>query len=291
VHLKAKLLLILFLLINGYLFLSLDNEKLLSKNKLSILAIDVGQGDSFLIKFPNGKTALIDAGNSSSYRDNGKDVIEPLLKYVGVSKINYGFVSHIDADHYMGYYSLIKDNLIDTIYKPIADEKSKKDARFEKFIRAHNLPIKYYSKNKIMVGNCRVYTLNDTSDSIYLGMDTNGKSGVIKIVYGNISILFVGDAEKKSEKYYVSRYNNFLKSNVLKVGHHGSKTSSSVEFLNAVKPEYGIISAGLRNKFHHPSPSVIERLDTMKIKIRRTDREGAVLLQSNGLNYEFVNWR
>jgi len=104
-------------------------------------------------------------------------------------------------------------------------------------------------------------------------------------------MLFVGDAEKRAEKYYEFRYGKFLGSSILKVGHHGSKTSSSVPFLQTVKPDYGIISVGLYNRFHHPSPSVIERLDTMKIKIHRTDREGAVLLQSNGLNYKFVDWR
>jgi len=291
IHLRAKIVFILLLLCSALVLFPLDNEKLLADGKLTIMAIDIGQGDSFLIKFPNGKTALIDAGNKTPYRDNGKAVIEPVLNYAGISKINYGFVSHIDADHYKGFFSLIKDGFVDTIYKPTINQELVKDVQFEKFVKSHNIPIKYYSRKKIMIGNCRVYILNDTANADYLSMDTNNKSGIIKIDYGKFSMLFVGDAEKRAEKYYELRYGKFLGSRILKVGHHGSKTSSSLPFLQAVKPDYGIISVGLYNRFHHPSPSVIERLDTMQIKIHRTDREGAVLLQSNGLNYEFVDWR
>ncbi len=291
VHLRAKLMLMLLLFCNAIVLLPLDNESLLAEGKLSIMAIDIGQGDGFLIKFPNGKTAMVDAGNATPYRDNGRVVIEPVLKYAGISKINYGFVSHIDADHYKGYLSLIKDGFVDTVFKPILDPNLGKDVRFENFVSAKSIPIKYYSHQKIMVGNCRVYILNDTTDTSFLPKDTNDKSGIIKIVYGNFSVLFVGDAEKRTEKYYISKYGNFLKSSILKVGHHGSKSSSSFQFLSKVKPEYGIISVGLHNKFHHPSPSVIERLNQMKIKIHRTDREGAVIFQSDGTSYKFIDWK
>jgi len=136
-----------------------------------------------------------------------------------------------------------------------------------------------------------MYVLNDTTNTTYNRFDTNNKSGVLKIVHGNNTFLFVGDAEKRAEKLLVNTYGKFLDVDVLKVGHHGSKTSSSELFLDYTKPEIALISVGLNNKFRHPSKIVIDRYENRNIEIDRTDIEGAIIYQSDGKNITKINWK
>jgi competence protein ComEC len=119
----------------------------------------------------------------------------------------------------------------------------------------------------------------------------NNTSLVVKLQYGATSFLFVGDAEEDAERVMVDRYGEFLRSNVLKSGHHGSITSSSSPFLDAVRPSVVIVSVGRNNKFHHPSPAVIGRFQAIHADVIRTDREGAVVLVSDGERVRKVRWR
>ncbi len=281
---------ILLLLFTMFNFLKLDDKNLLPNGLLSIVYIDIGQGDSFLLKFPNGTTALIDAGNATEYFDNGERVIYPLLQRLGIDEIDYAFISHLDSDHYGGSISLINKNIIKKVYKP-KNNNSVKDSIFEDYLNFKKINYSYYSNESFDIDGCKVYTLNDTSNYSFNNFDSNNKSGIIKFVYGNTSFLFVGDAEHEAEKYLMSRYSEFIKSDVLKVGHHGSKTSTSDSFLDLVNPKIGIISAGVMNKFKHPSKSVIKKLNKRNITIQRTDYEGAIILTSNGESINTIDWR
>ncbi len=271
-------------------FMSLDDTKLLPDGELSIVAIDVGQGDGFLIKFPDNTTALIDAGNATQYFDVGERIIEPLIKRLGLGKIDYAFISHLDADHYAGSIYLINNNYIDTVFKPY-DPMSITDSIYQDYLTANNIPYFFYTESKKEIGGCSLYFLNDTTNSTYKNFDKNNKSGIIKLVYGKNSFLFVGDAEIEAEELLIEKYSSFLKSDVLKIGHHGSKTSTIDLFLDFVNPRIGIISAGIMNKFKHPAKSVIKKLNDRNIKIFRTDRDGAVILTSDGKQIKFINWR
>lgn len=162
---------------------------------------------------------------------------------------------------------------------------------FEEYLDAFNVGYEYYSNASMEIDNCKIYFLNDTTNYLYNNFDSNNKSGIIKIVYGKNSFLFVGDAEHESEEYLVERYSEFLKSDVLKVGHHGSKTSSSDEFLELVDPKIGIISAGIMNKFKHPSKVVIDKFKHKNVVLRRTDYEGAIIITSDGENITNIDWR
>lgn len=133
--------------------------------------------------------------------------------------------------------------------------------------------------------------MNDTSDAEYDLLDSNDKSGIIKIVHGDNTFLFVGDAEKKAEKLLVRNYSGFLHSDVLKVGHHGSRTSSTVEFLEKVSPKFALISAGIENKFNHPAPDVVDRYEGIGASMLRTDISGAIVLQSDGKEIKMIDWR
>ncbi|MFA8341553.1 MAG: DNA internalization-related competence protein ComEC/Rec2 [Rhodothermaceae bacterium] len=269
----------------------IDNENLFPENIFTVCAIDVGQGDAFLLKFPNGKTAIIDAGNATPYFDNGTRVILPLLNHLGIEKIDYAFITHLDSDHYKGILSLVKENKVELVYKPPLDSTLKKDLRFEKFLNDNSVKFKYYKKEILDIGNCRLYFLADTKSPFYADFDVNNKSGIIKLIHGNNTFLFVGDAEHEMESWLAAGYKNFLKSDYLKVSHHGSKTGTIPEFIRFVKPEIAVISAGIENKFKHPSPSVVQRLKQYNCAVDRTDKEGAVIYQSDGTKIKKIYWR
>lgn len=253
--------------------------------------VDVGQGDSFLLKFPNGETALVDAGDATRNFDNGERVILPLLNHFGIQKIDYAFVSHVDADHYGGFVSLIINKKIKRIFKPQIDSTSIKDIKFENFLHRENIPVTYYKKGNMEIGNAKIYFLNNRRIESTVKMSSNNKSGLLKIVYGGTSILFTGDLEEKAERQYSAEYKTFLNSDILKVSHHGSKNGSLPAFINFVKPKISLISAGLKNKFGHPSNLIIKLLRSNKSTIYRTDKSGAILLTSDGKVFSKINWR
>jgi competence protein ComEC len=278
----ARLLVIPLLIADFIIISSIDNWDLLAKNELNVLMIDVGQGDSFLIRFPDGETALIDAGEASMNFDNGRKVILPLLNYLDIPEIDYAFVSHIDSDHYSGFVSLIRAGKIKKIYKPELDTALSKDLKFENYIRNRHIPVNHYNNSEIKIGNARLFVLNNKSIPFRKSNSNNDNSSLIKIIYGNTSFLFTGDLGKTAEQYYASLYSNSLKSDVLKVSHHGSKYCSTFNILNKIQPQFALISAGIKNKYNHPSAGVLARLRMFHTNILRTDKEGAVLLKSDG---------
>lgn len=282
---------IVLLIVAAVTWMKIDDTELLDENKLSVIAIDIGQGDSFLLKLPDGKSILIDAGDATKYFDNGEGVIIPLLERLGINKIDYGFVSHIDSDHYSGFISLIKRGIIKQIIKPALDTSLAKDIEFEKVLKEYKTPFRYYSKEILIIDNVRMYVLNDTTKNNYKEMSTNDRSGMVKLVYGKTAFLFTGDAGIKSEKYYVNTYGTFLRTDILKAGHHGSKTSSSQQFVNIVDPKMVLISAGVANKFKHPHKETIAKFEKLDSQIFQTNKNGAILFQSDGRTIKNINWK
>jgi competence protein ComEC len=283
---------VLTLLVTGNIILlcGLDNKKLMPDNVLSIMAIDVGEGDAILVKYPDNKTALIDAGEANQYFDNGEKVIYPLLNYLGIEMIDYGFISHIDSDHYSGFFSLIEKGIIRKIYKPEVDSSLSKDIRFERYLKKKKIPFCYYNRQVFKSGGTRTYIFNRLCDSKEQST-SNDNSGVMKICYGSKSFLFTGDLGVKGEMYFIESDSSSLASDVLKVSHHGSKSGTSLEFLSVVKPSISIISAGVLNRFKHPAQETLDRLKTVNSKIYRTDEEGAILFRCDGKRIEKIDWR
>jgi len=291
VNIFAQMILIIFLIADFYIISLADKKDLITKNELSVMMIDVGQGDSFLIKFPDGETALIDAGNASMKFDYGERVIKPLLNYLDIASIDYGFVSHIDMDHYGGFVSLIQSGLIKKIYKPDLDTNLSRDSKFESFVKGNKIPLNHSKREILKIGNARILILNSNFIEAGKGKSNNDRSMLIKIVYGNTSFIFTGDLSKKAENYYGPFYKGLLNSTVLKVSHHGSKYGTSLSFLGFTKPKISLISAGLKNKYKHPSPEVLTKLHYVNSEIMRTDKLGAVLLRSDGISVLPVKWR
>jgi competence protein ComEC len=249
------------------------------------MMIDVGQGDAFLIKSPGGKIILVDAGQADQIFDRGERTILPLLDELNIDQIDYAFISHLDLDHYGGIISLIHKGRIGHLLKAPPD-KTEADGKLEKFLKDRGQSFSYYYKGIMKVDELRIYILNDGNISL---MGNDG-SGVLRMLYGNISILFTGDIHQAGERYYINSYGKFLSSDVLKVSHHGSKSSTSGEFIKFVNPDFALISAGYKNRFGHPSEEVLTRLTSAGCRIYRTDLNRAVLLRSDGYEIRQVSW-
>jgi len=281
VSMKAKVIIVSLLLLNYLAFEKIDNQEYFDKGKLSVLMIDVGQGDSFLVMLPDQKVLLIDAGANMNGFDNGEKIIVPLLKYLRIKQIDTGIISHLDNDHSGGFNYLIEKGYVKEILKPEVNPLKLEDVNLETIAKNKNVNIKYYKPSIIKGENYRIYILNKNSSN-RLSTSENEKSGIIKLVFGKTSFLFVGDAGIQTENELIQRYDNFLQTDVLKLGHHGSKYSSSDEFLSKVSPKIALISVGANNRFGHPSIKVLASLLKRKIHINRTDLRGYSALVSDG---------
>ena len=258
---------------------------------LTIHVIDVGQGDSILVQTPNGKNILIDAGFgpcSWSDYDAGKKRVLPYLEYLGVKKLDAVIVSHPHNDHDGGIATVLREmkveELIDSGYKHTA-------AHYYKALElARKNGLKY---RQVKAGDrldfdpaVEMKVLSPPGPNAFHGTnsDTNNSSIVLRMTYGDVSVLLTGDAERDAEQVMVrNRYN--LKAHVLKVGHHGSKTSSNERFLGQVDPELAIISCGLDNRYGLPKDEILRRIERKKAKIYRTDFDSTVVVASDGKFY------
>lgn len=267
--LKYSLLFILFLLFIGINVPGRTGE-------LIIHFLDVGQADSILLELPNNEIMLIDAGNNS----DGRKVVS-YLRDKGIDTIDYLIGTHPHADHIGGLDDVIDNFEIGRIYLPQVIHTSK---TFEDVL----LAVQRKGK-KITPARAGVSILNESELKIYFLSpirndydDLNHYSAVIKVDFLNKSFLFTGDAEIPNEEEMIEKYGSRLKSHVLKVGHHGSNTSTSEEFIEKVVPDYAVISVGKDNSYGHPSTLVIQRLQNHGVKIYRTDLQGTIIARSDG---------
>ncbi|MCI1477242.1 MAG: MBL fold metallo-hydrolase [Clostridium beijerinckii] len=246
-------------------------------NKMFVHYIDVGQGDCILVQV-NNKNLLIDSGPKSDRRK-----LFNYLSGLNLNKLDYVIATHPHEDHIGNMDDIIKTYSIGTFYSPKVESTTKS---FEDMVDA--------LKNK----NLKVHVLKNNSNSIDLGENTkvnvfspnkdfydnlNNYSPVIKIQYGNTSFLFTGDAEKEVEKEILNNNEDII-ADVLKVGHHGSSTSTSKDFLKKVNPSIAVISVGKDNIYNHPDAITTKLLDESNIKTYRTDKDGTIVICSDGSN-------
>ncbi|MZK53902.1 ComEC/Rec2 family competence protein [Clostridium beijerinckii] len=246
-------------------------------NKMLVHYIDVGQGDCILVQV-NNKNLLIDSGPKSDRKK-----LFNYLSGLDLNKLDYVIATHPHEDHIGNMDDIIKTYSIGTFYAPKVESTTKS---FEDMVDA--------LKDK----NLKVHVLKNNSTSIDLGENTkvnvfspnkdfydnlNNYSPVIKIQYGNTSFLFTGDAEKEVEKEILNN-NEDISADVLKVGHHGSSTSTSKDFLKKVNPSIAVISVGKDNIYNHPDAITTKLLDENNIKTYRTDKDGTIVICSDGSN-------
>ncbi len=235
---------------------------------LEIHFLDVGQGDSSLIITPNRKTILIDGGGStSSTFDVGKDTLIPYLLDKGYTKLDYVFISHFDQDHVGGILSLLEELKVGQIFISKQGETSDNYEAFLEIVTQKNLNVQEVKMgDKVTIGDVTFHILWPSEKQIEENM-LNNNAMVMKLQYKSFSMLFTGDIEEVAEKKMLSVYSDnldSLKATILKVAHHGSKSSSTEEFLKTVNSKIAIIGVGENNMFGHPSNVVLERLQSFR---------------------------
>ena len=257
-----------------------EADKIELTNDLMVFFLDVGQADSILIKSQD-EYMLIDAGNNA----DGKKLVS-YFNSLGITKFKYVFGTHAHEDHIGGLDDVIKNFKIDKFYMPDAPSTTTTYVEVLNALEKKNIK---YSIPKI--GS--KLTLGDSNlEVIYVGDDNredlNDTSIVLKLTYKNISFLFTGDLTSNVEREIVSKN---IESTVLKVGHHGSKYSSSAVFLNQVDPKYAVISCGKNNEYGHPHSVVVNKLEKLGATVFRTDLLGTVVALSDGdkIEFKYVN--
>jgi len=260
-----------------------------------ITVIDVGQGDSILIETPNHKHILIDSGGKFDFEkeewrkrkdpfDVGKDIVLPYLHYRGIHRLDLAIVTHEDFDHLGGYLSLVDHVKIET------------------FVVGQSFPLTEYGKNlqrKLKEKNIKIVHVNKLqavqpdkyTKMILFPVDlkhseqNNDHSLVVFLHMYQTTSMFSGDLEAEGEKELLGKY-LLPEVDLLKVGHHGSNSSTSVDWLKTLQPKHAIISVGANNRYHHPSQEVLKRLIDTGATIWRTDKDGAILIHMNKDGYE-----
>lgn len=240
--------------------------------------IDVDQGDSILIRTPSNKNILIDSGSKKN-----SHLLFSYLNKQAIDKFDLVIATHPDEDHIGSMERIIKEYPIDTFYMP---EKTHTTHSYQNMLIAlkdKNINVKIAMANdKIEIDeDTTIYTLHPNKE-VY--KDNNAYSIVNKIIYKNHSFLLTGDIDKNVERKLVKEYGSFLKSDVLKLAHHGSASSSSKIFLSTVEPSSAIVSAGKNNDYSHPHKEVLQITKKLNIPLYRTDEQGTIIFNSDGIN-------
>lgn len=267
-------------IINFFIFYNIYQ---VSNSKLFVAFLDVGQGDAIFIEAPGRKQMLIDGGsNSSVLRELGK--VMPFYD----RSIDVVLATHADQDHIGGLIEVLKRFEVDLFVRTNTTSTSAVYVELEKIIKQKNIKEEIIISPEILSlgGGVDFDILFPDKDTA--GWETNDASVVGKLTYGSNSFLFTGDSPQKIEKYLISKYGDFLKSDVLKAGHHGSKSSNSEIFVETVAPLYTIISAGLNNRYGHPNKEVMDIFENFQEKILQTLGGGRIQFKSDGEKLETI---
>lgn len=270
-----------------------------AKGKLELTVLDVGQGDSLFVVFPNGRTMLIDGGgafNGFPGReehggiDPGEEAVSPYLWSRGFQKLDVVALTHAHQDHLGGLTAVLENFRVGRLW--IGREVSSPAlANLEELARERKIPIEHELRGKSFQwdGVSGKFLWPEIVPDEIAPPAKNDDSLVLQLHHGNRSVLLPGDAEKQTEREILAGNSaDSLHADVLKIGHHGSKNSTTPEFLSAVHPRIGIISSGEDNPYGHPSREVLEWLEAAGVRILRTDRDGAVHVLTDGTSLEIT---
>jgi competence protein ComEC len=256
--------------------------------ELEMTAIDVGQGDSIFVAFPDGKRMLVDGGGiptfgqqSRSQLDIGEDVVAPYLWDRGIRNLDVVVLSHAHEDHIGGLPALVDDFHPKELWTG-ATPDSPTWQTLQKKAAANGVKIvPMHFPRRFAFGGAGIEVLAPPPDYVPRDSPGNNDSLVLRVGYGRNGFLLSGDAERPIEREMLAE-DEIRPADVLKVAHHGSRTSSTEDFLSAVEPIFAVISVGFENSYGHPNRDVIERLRQHRAVVYRTDQDGLITVRSDG---------
>ncbi len=248
------------------------------KTELQISILDIGQGDAILLEAPNGQVILVDGGpDKTVLRRLGEEL--PFWE----RRIDLLVLTHPHEDHLAGFNSIVNRYTIGGVMISGVEAKSQSYQHFLEIISEKHIPLLVVEQPQNLVfGDIRLETIYPQYS--FKGKripNLNNSSIVIRAVYKDFEMLLTGDAEEIEEQVILASGSN-IQADVLKAGHHGSETSSSEDFVKAIKPKVVVISSGQGNSYGHPSPRTLKRLERLHIPVRRTDIEGTIHLMTDG---------
>ena len=256
------------------------------EGQLIVSVLDVDQGQAVLVVAPDGSAALIDAGRSQA---RIREEIAPYARDLGVADLQYVILSHPDQDHVGGMPEVFDQFPVGSWVDPGIPTTNQTYEESIDMVIDRDIPAILARRDEhLELGNSvELQLLWPESDFIMSGSEPNSNenSVVVMISFGGADILIPGDLEKEGEAALVEGYGGELEAEILVLGHHGSNTSSTAEFLDAVNPELAIISAGLDNPYGHPHDEVMQRLRFRSIEIYRTDLDGTIQITSDGTDF------
>lgn len=283
--LKTLPVILVIFIASWFLVLKIKNDA-----QLEIISLDVGQGDAILIETPENQTMLIDGGPNNVILQKLGEYLPALYR-----RIDIVLLTHPHADHVTGLIEVLKRYNIGVVVLNGADLKTNVYSEFLKIIKEKNIPVIIAQSGEAIhfdnnlefdvlsfSQNYDNLVFNKKSESFGSGgNDVNDTSIVGKLIFKNFSMMLMGDATSKIENQLLA-YGENLRSDILKVGHHGSKYSSSLSFLRFVSPKAAVIEVGAKNRYGHPSPATLSRLKMADINVFRTDLNGDIKIISDG---------
>ena len=250
---------------------------------LRVTFIDVGQGDAAIVQFPNGRTLSVDAGGiAATSFDIGSRVVSPTYWALGVRRLDYMSITHGDPDHIGGAASVFRDFKPAEIWEGVPVPQHEPTKRLRAL--ADSAAVSWrtlQSGDRMQIGSVSILVHHPPPPDWERQRVRNDDSEVLEIRYGGVSFVFTGDIGRETEQSIAASFEQ-APIRILKVPHHGSATSSSIEFLRALHPDIAVISDGRGNPFGHPVPLVVDRYRSIGAAIYRTDLDGAVTVETDG---------
>ncbi|MEE9166261.1 MAG: DNA internalization-related competence protein ComEC/Rec2 [Candidatus Neomarinimicrobiota bacterium] len=267
----------------------------LQRNTLDLIFLDVGQGDAALIHIPSAsghKTILVDAGTKNFFTDKGETVVVPVLKYLGIDRVDLLIMTHPHQDHIGGVEAVMSSFPVRKVWDTSTSYRTRRYENVLGLISEQSVSYDRVESGTWLedFGPAHIYILHPDSLHAVSEKNVNDVSIVTKIVYGETSVLLMGDLEHTGD-IDLLEFGEMTRANILKVAHHGSATSTSESLLDLVRPEYAVVSVGRGNQFNHPSHEVIHRLENSGAVVLRTDRDGACWFKSDGKRVWIHDWR
>ncbi|MCA1590749.1 MAG: competence protein ComEC family protein, partial [Acidobacteria bacterium] len=270
-------------------------------NRLSVHFLDVGQGDAAVIVFPNGQTMLVDAGGRVSFDDDatfepdipriGETVVSEFLWENGYSRVDYLAATHTDADHMQGLADVAANFEIGETFFARHAIGDKDFDELTSVLRRRNISSRLLASGEAFeIAGVKIEVLHPQSGLSANLVSANNNSLVLRLTFGEREFLLTGDIEKAAEAHLVASYIN-LEADVVKVPHHGSRTSSTDAFVNVVKSKYAVVSVGKRSQFGHPHPEIVDRWRRSGAEVLQTGTCGTITASTDGRDLQLATFR